>query len=106
MAAALARFERRTLFVTGVNHRSAPIALRERLAYGEHEVVGALARVQAALPDLSEAALISTCNRTELIGVALAPRAAAEAVCDFLAADRGVARAGFDQLIYRFEARD
>lgn len=106
MAAALARFEQRTLFVTGVNHRSAPLALRERLAYGEHEVVPALGRLQAALPDLSEAALISTCNRTELIGVASGTRAAAEAVCDFLAADRGVARDRFDQLIYRFEGRD
>ena len=34
--------------VLGVNHRTAPLEVRERFAHGAHEVPGALARVMAA----------------------------------------------------------
>jgi glutamyl-tRNA reductase len=49
--------------VLGVNHRTAPLEVRERLAHGAHEVPGALARVMAA--GASGGVLLSTCNRTE-----------------------------------------
>src|SRR4029077_12965717 len=79
------------LLIVGVNHRTAPVAVRERLAYGDGEIVAALARLKGRAPALAEAALISTCNRVEIIGVAAdAARAIAEAV-SFPAADPGVA---------------
>jgi glutamyl-tRNA reductase len=49
--------------VLGVNHRTAPLDVRERFAHGAHEVPGALARVMAA--GASGGVLLSTCNRTE-----------------------------------------
>ena len=49
--------------VLGVNHRTAPLEVRERFAHGAHEVPGALARVLAA--GASGGVLLSTCNRTE-----------------------------------------
>jgi glutamyl-tRNA reductase len=49
--------------VVGVNHRTAPLDIRERFAHGAHEVPGALARVMAA--GASGGVLLSTCNRTE-----------------------------------------
>jgi len=49
--------------VVGVNHRTAPLEVRERFAHGAHEVPGALARVMAA--GASGGVLLSTCNRTE-----------------------------------------
>ena len=39
-----------TLFIVGINHRSAPVALRERLAFAEDEIVAALGRLQAVVP--------------------------------------------------------
>jgi glutamyl-tRNA reductase len=50
--------------VVGASHRTAPIELRERLAFGRGELPGAL----AALADApgAEAVVLSTCNRTEL----------------------------------------
>jgi len=57
-----------TLVVVGVNHDSAPVTLRERLAFAPekvHESLGALIRDT----QLSEAVILSTCNRTELYGV-------------------------------------
>jgi len=49
--------------VLGVNHRTAPLDVRERFAHGAHEVPGALARVMAA--GATGGVLLSTCNRTE-----------------------------------------
>ena len=49
--------------VLGVNHRTAPLEVRERFAHGAHEVPAALARVMAA--GASGGVLLSTCNRTE-----------------------------------------
>ena len=49
--------------VVGVNHRTAPLDVRERFAHGAHEVPSALARVMAA--GASGGVLLSTCNRTE-----------------------------------------
>jgi len=49
--------------VVGVNHRTAPLDVRERFAHGADEVSGALARVMAA--GASGGVLLSTCNRTE-----------------------------------------
>ena len=49
--------------VVGVNHRTAPLDVRERFAHGAHEVPAALQRVMAA--GASGGVLLSTCNRTE-----------------------------------------
>jgi glutamyl-tRNA reductase len=54
--------------VLGVNHRTAPLDVRERFAHGAHEVPTALARVMAA--GASGGVLLSTCNRTEFYLVA------------------------------------
>ena len=51
----------------GVNYRTAPIDVRERVAFSEEALAVALADAAASIPSVSEAAIISTCNRTELI---------------------------------------
>jgi len=54
--------------VVGVNHRSAPVEVRERLAVAASDLGSVLARL-ARLPGVEEAMLLSTCNRVEFIGV-------------------------------------
>jgi glutamyl-tRNA reductase len=54
--------------VLGVNHRTAPLEVRERFAHGAHEVPAALSRVMAA--GAKGGVLLSTCNRTEFYLVA------------------------------------
>ncbi len=96
---------RESLFIFGVSHRSAPVAVRERLAYAGDEIVEALARLKDAAPAIDEVALISTCNRVEIIGVtAVAARAQHEAT-EFLANDRGLDAAAFEPSLYRHDAR-
>ena len=53
------------LIVIGVSHHSAPLEIRERLAFRPSEIVPALERVMAEC-GAREAVLLSTCNRTEL----------------------------------------
>lgn len=52
------------LIVAGVNHRTAPIEVRERFAHGQGEVLPALERL-LDVSGASEGVLLSTCNRTE-----------------------------------------
>ena len=58
-----------TLWVLGLNHQTAPVHLRERVAFGPDTLPASLASLRA-LPQVGEAALLSTCNRTELYAVA------------------------------------
>jgi glutamyl-tRNA reductase len=53
------------LLALGISHKTAPVALRERLALPEGRAVGTL-RELVADPSIREAVAISTCNRTEL----------------------------------------
>jgi glutamyl-tRNA reductase len=55
-----------TLTLIGVNHRTAPIALRERIAIGREALAEAL-RVLQRMPGVSECLIVSTCNRVELL---------------------------------------
>ncbi|MCH9684493.1 MAG: glutamyl-tRNA reductase [Deltaproteobacteria bacterium] len=57
------------LFAVGVNHKNAPVQLRERLAVSEDQH-GALLRALREHAGLHEAMIVSTCNRVEIYGVA------------------------------------
>src|SRR6476469_1370817 len=52
------------LYVIGVNHTTAPIHIREHVAFDSEQLAGALREL--TLHDATEAAILSTCNRTEL----------------------------------------
>lgn len=54
-----------SLSVVGVSHKTAPLEVRERLAFAPAELGPALAALRR-LDDVAECALLSTCNRTEL----------------------------------------
>lgn len=58
-----------TFHALGVNHQTAPVALRERLAFDAAALPEALAALKA-MPGVHEAAILSTCNRTELYAIA------------------------------------
>ena len=53
------------LITLGINHRTAPVELRERVAFSPDRMASAFAELKA-LSGASEAAILSTCNRTEL----------------------------------------
>ena len=78
------------LVVVGVNQETAPVALRERLAFAAADLPDAL----AALRDVvAEGCILSTCNRTEIVGLAGHADSGAESLARFLAESRGVSLA-------------
>ncbi|MBB3143199.1 glutamyl-tRNA reductase [Halomonas organivorans] len=54
-----------TLLALGINHRTATIEVREQVAFTPAQLEAALAELRG-LPEVQEAAVLSTCNRTEL----------------------------------------
>ena len=54
-----------SLVVLGLNHRTAPIEVRERIVFDAERLPVALASLRA-LPGVQEALIVSTCNRTEI----------------------------------------
>jgi glutamyl-tRNA reductase len=74
MACCLSR--RMSLYALGLNHQTAPLAVRERVVFHVERLRGALTEVTKGLA--REAAILSTCNRTELYFSGEQPQAAAE----------------------------
>ena len=56
-----------TLFVFGINHTTAPVDVREKLAFAPEITASALHQL-VSQGAVSEAAILSTCNRTEVYG--------------------------------------
>src|SRR5688572_22841390 len=89
-----------SLLVLGLNHRTAPIEVRERIVFDAESLPRALASL-GALPGLAEVLIVSTCNRTELYCVG----AGAEPLAAWLVAESGGTEALVDCL-YRIEGAD
>ena len=92
----------------GINYRTAPVALRERLSFGPGDQADLLRGMQlrrAAEPaGLREFALLSTCNRTELYAAATDVThrftAVPEGLAEALAAARGLSAEDFASHLY------
>ncbi|BAL97579.1 MAG: glutamyl-tRNA reductase [Rubrivivax sp.] len=98
-----------SVFTLGLNHNTAPLDLRGRLAFAPEQMPSALRalreRLHLATP---EAALVSTCNRTELY-VAADPKTVHELVVptmDWLAEQGGVSGGHLQSHTYVREDRD
>ena len=59
-----------SLVLVGLNHETAPLPVRERVAYSKDEAVHALQELKSIVP---QALLLSTCNRTELYALLANP---------------------------------
>jgi glutamyl-tRNA reductase len=81
-----------------MSHRSAPVEVRERVAFPPCAGRGFLRRLKDE-GVVAEAVLLSTCNRTEIYAV-VEDEGARELVLDLLAEDRGVGRASLERDTY------
>ena len=70
------------LFTLGINHRTAPLEVREQLAFHAEELRRALSDLMSS-GHVHEAAILSTCNRTELYCQADTPQAAIDWLADY-----------------------
>jgi len=81
-----------------MSHRSAPVEVRERVAFPPCAGRSLLRRLKGE-GVASEAVLLSTCNRTEVYAV-VEEEGARERMLDLLAEDRGAERASLEQGTY------
>jgi len=92
-----------SIVIIGVNHKTAPVAVREKLAFS-----GDCAEPLLALMNIEgcrECCFLSTCNRVEVIFVASDPATAAVAVRGFLFAKSGLADAEAQQYSYLYQGK-
>jgi len=88
------------ILCVGLNHKTAPLALRERLAFDDAGARLAIQTHRQSFPD-AEIAILSTCNRSELyLARPLHGRPREEEIRGFLAAFHHVARDEFDGCLY------
>ncbi len=78
------------LLCLGLNHTTAPLSVRERVAFGPDEIESAIATFKSRLASaerggLTEAMILSTCNRTEVYCAVCSPEVAAEELCKLIA---------------------
>ena len=92
------------LLAYGVSFRTAAIELRERLAFPQEVAGSALADLRTHAAPVAEAAILSTCNRTEIY--CALDHADQEPVAQWMAAHRGVALDELDGASYALWNRD
>jgi len=73
---------RMTLFTLGLNHQTAPLDVREQIVFSP-DAIGHALRDLLARPKVKEAAILSTCNRTEVYIRAVEPAPVARWLEDF-----------------------
>ncbi|GLS82974.1 glutamyl-tRNA reductase [Paraferrimonas haliotis] len=87
-----------SLIAIGINHKTATVALREKLAFGPDKIADALKSL-ANQSKTGEAVILSTCNRTELY----TNTAEMEQLIDWLEKYHGLPRAELEPCLYRHE---
>lgn len=90
-----------TIFALGINHRTASLDIREKVAFTPEQMVEALQNA-GDTSGVDEVAILSTCNRTEIYGANGSP----EKVLDWLAGYHHLSRPALDDCCYVYQQED
>jgi len=90
------------ILLIGINHKTAPVELRECIAFTEDEAATAL-RDLSRNPHIREALLFSTCNRVEVLVVTANKAGAIDATKDYIAEANKIPRREFEDSLYIYE---
>jgi glutamyl-tRNA reductase len=93
------------LLITGLSHHTAPVEVRERLAFEENTLLDALDRLRRR-PGMIEGMILSTCNRVEVAVTAEEQSDAEGSIERFLAESRSVERDWVSPYLYRYNGPD
>jgi len=92
----------RDIILIGINHKTAPVELRECIAFDKVESASALEKLRRT-PFILEALLYSTCNRVELLLVTDDKARAVEAAKEFISGRNNIPMARFENSLYIHE---
>ena len=87
------------LLVIGINHKTAPVEIRERVAFSGEELGRSLRKVLEH-PEFTEDMILSTCNRVEIYATTRDPERGIVALKNFLAEYHGVSLEEFEKSLY------
>ena len=93
------------LLLTGLSHHTAPVEVRERLAFEENTLLDALNRLRRR-PGMIEGMILSTCNRVEVAVTAEEQTDAEGSIERFLAESRSVEPDWMSPYLYRYRGPD
>jgi glutamyl-tRNA reductase len=93
------------IFVAGLNHNTADVEVREKVAFNGPRLEEGLKRFRG-LPEVEEAIILSTCNRVELYAHVKDTQKASESVKEFLSEFHHVKRSLLDKSIYTHDDVD
>lgn len=90
------------IILLGLNHKTAPVELRERLAFSKAETITALEAFQKD-PAIIEVVLFSTCNRVEILLATDRPSEALESTKTFISKFKNIPVSCFEDALYIYE---
>ncbi len=93
------------LTLVGLNHKTAPIDLREEIAFAEAALPCALQTLRSEF-GFGEALIISTCNRVEILADDSRTRTSSDQIAAFLSHYHGVDLSKFDSHLYFYRKDD
>jgi glutamyl-tRNA reductase len=94
------------IVIVGLNHRSAPIEVRESVAFDHSYIRDGLSRLRA-YPPILEGVILSTCNRVEVVAAADDGGSAFSAISDFLDEQKAQRHAGpLDDHVYAYRGAE
>jgi glutamyl-tRNA reductase len=85
------------LLSLGINHLTAPVDIREKVAFAPEQVTNALKQLQD-IPAINESVIVSTCNRTEIYCHASSD--CSHLITQWLSSHHGIIENGLDPYIY------
>ncbi len=96
------------ILLIGLSYKTAPIEIRERLAFTPTKLLLALAHFggihrQIHLEDVAEGVILSTCNRLEIYALVRNPQIATEAIINFLGQSCDIAPEAFSKQLYIYQ---
>ncbi len=94
-----------SIVIVGLNHRTAPVEVRERLAFPA-DTIGHALRGLVEREEIVEGVILSTCNRVEVCVLAGEPYQGAAAVREFLSAYHGMPREELNGYLYHHQGEE
>ncbi|MGH7893332.1 MAG: glutamyl-tRNA reductase [Candidatus Binatia bacterium] len=93
------------IVLVGLSHHTAPVEVREQVAFANGRLEHAL-RGLVAHPAIKEGVIVSTCNRVEVVACGSTADEVAAAIPGFLAAEHGVAAETLSARLYTYRGRE
>ena len=83
----------------GLNHRSAPVEIREKMSFHPSQIQKVLRKLKGC-PGLEGVVIVSTCNRTEVYAATTNVEVGTRSIKEFLASQHGIEESVLDHYLY------